>query len=103
MPILVIQHPVKDFAAWKKTFDSDPIGRGKSGVKRHAILQPHDDPNVVVVHLEFESKPEADAFLNALKPLWTTTADTLGVKADAVQTRILDEVESVTYEPPVAG
>ena len=35
--------------------------------------------------------------------LWTTTAETLGVKADAVQARILDEVESLTYEPPVAG
>ena len=33
MYVLEIEHPVRDFDAWKKTFDSDTIGRKRSGVR----------------------------------------------------------------------
>jgi hypothetical protein len=45
MPIVRIEHPVPDFEGWKQAFDSDPVGRGRSGVRRYAILRPVDDPN----------------------------------------------------------
>jgi len=38
MTILRIEHPIPDFDAWKKAFDSDPVGREKSGVRRYQIL-----------------------------------------------------------------
>jgi len=34
MHILRIEHPVPNFDAWKKAFDSDPLGREQSGVRR---------------------------------------------------------------------
>jgi hypothetical protein len=38
MYILRIEHAVPDFAAWKKAFDSGPLGRKRSGVRRYRIL-----------------------------------------------------------------
>ena len=45
MHILRIEHPVPDYDAWKEAFDSNPISRGWSGVRRYRILRPTDDPN----------------------------------------------------------
>jgi len=39
MYVLRIEHPVPDYARWKKTFESDPVGRKKSGVRRYQILR----------------------------------------------------------------
>jgi hypothetical protein len=36
MYILRTEHPVPDYDGWKKAFDSDPVGREKLGVRRHA-------------------------------------------------------------------
>ena len=36
--ILHIEHSVPDFGGWRKTFDSDPLGREKSGVRRYRVL-----------------------------------------------------------------
>jgi hypothetical protein len=40
MYILRIEHPVPDYDTWKASFDSDPIGRERSGVRRYRILRP---------------------------------------------------------------
>jgi hypothetical protein len=109
--MLVIQHPVRDFQAWKKAFDGDPAGRPKNGVVRHAIYRPADDPNYVVVNLEFSSREEAQAFLElpAMRQAWkgflgqefetppgsSHLRSRLGV--EQFQARILDEVERVEY------
>jgi hypothetical protein len=36
--ILQIEHPVPNFEGWKAAFDSDPIGRERSGVRRYRIF-----------------------------------------------------------------
>jgi hypothetical protein len=51
MFILKIEHPVPDYAGWKKAFDDDPAGRKKSGVRRYRILRPVDNPNYVMIDL----------------------------------------------------
>ena len=51
MYILRIEHPVSDFDGWKKAFDSDPIGREKSGVRRYRVLRPIDDAKYVMIDL----------------------------------------------------
>jgi hypothetical protein len=71
MAILQIEHPVSDFASWKKAFDSDPIDRKHSGVRRYRILRPVDDPKYIAVDLEFASIGEAEACLASLRKLWT--------------------------------
>lgn len=68
--LLRIEHPVPDFGAWKTAFDSDPLGRRQSGVRRYRILRPVDDPHYAMVDLEFDTRDEAEETLHALRELW---------------------------------
>ncbi len=95
--MIVLQHPVADFDAWKQAFDGDPVGRAQGGVTRHAIYRPADDPRSVVVNLEFGTRQQAEAFLPALQALWQRVGDRIGFDAAGVQARIVDEVERVDY------
>jgi hypothetical protein len=70
MTILRIEHPVPDFDAWKRAFDSDPIGRQRGGVRRYRIMRATDDANYVLIDLEFDRASEAGSFLTALRELW---------------------------------
>ena len=67
MPILQIEHPVRDFDDWKAAFDSDPVGRKQGGVRRYRVLRPVDDPKYIVVDLEFDTAGEAEAFQAAAR------------------------------------
>ena len=80
MAVLQIQHAVRDFGAWKRAFDSDPVGRDRGGVRRYRILRAADDPNFVVIELEFESAAEAEAFAGRLRELWGRVGDDLGLE-----------------------
>ncbi len=53
MPTLQIEHPVPNFDGWKKVFDSDPVGRPQAGVISYRICRKVDDPNYVIIDLEF--------------------------------------------------
>jgi hypothetical protein len=70
MPILHIEHPVPDFNARKKSFDDDPMDRKGSGVRRYRVLQATDDPNYVIIDLEFDSTSQAEALHASLRELW---------------------------------
>lgn len=70
MVILRIEHPVPDYATWKQAFDSDPVGRQRSGVRRFQILRSLDDPNFVMIDLEFGTQGEAEALLAAMREVW---------------------------------
>ena len=92
MVILRIEHKVPNFDGWKKAFDSDPIGRKKSGVKCYRIYQPTNDPNYVIIDLEFENIDNAQAALTALRNLWGKVEGTVMFNP---QTRIFDVVETL--------
>ena len=94
MVILQIEHKVPNFDGWKKAFDSDPINRKKSGVRRYRIFRPTDDPNYVIVNLEFDNLKDAEAVLLALRNLWVQVEGKVMVDP---QTRILNEVENIEY------
>jgi hypothetical protein len=91
MYTLRIDHSVPDFDAWKEVFDGDPVGRQQGGVRRYRIFRPIDDPNHVVVDLEFDGSGEAKAFRAALRDLWR------GIEVEDAQARIVEEVESGEY------
>jgi hypothetical protein len=95
MPILQIEHPVRDFAAWKEAFDRDPVGREQGGVRRYRVLRPVDDPNYVLVDLEFDSSKEAETFHGALRELWRRI-EAEGLVQNA-QARIVEAVETKEY------
>ena len=92
MPILQIENAVRDYDAWKQAFDSDPVGREQGGVRRYRVLRPTDDPNYVIVDLEFDSAGAAEAFLRALRELWGRVGGDLGLEAP--RARIVEAVES---------
>ena len=94
MPILQIEHNVPNHDGWKKAFDSDPIDRKKSGVKRYRIYRPIEDSNYVVIDLEFENLHDAQSTLAKLRNLWNRVEGTVMVNPQA---RILDIVESFEY------
>lgn len=96
MPILQLEHPVKDFDMWKAAFDRDPIDRRGLGVRRHRIVRPADDANYTVVELEFDTDDEAKVCETALRQLWSggTGAPAL---AGTPQMRIVRVVEEQSY------
>jgi hypothetical protein len=70
MFILQIEHPVPSFDGWKKAFDSDPVNRKQSGVRRYRVLRPLDNPNYAIIDLEFDSVNEAEGLLAAMREVW---------------------------------
>jgi len=95
MVALQIEHKVPDYNGWKKVFDSDPIDRKRSGVCRHRIFRPADDPNYVIIQLEFETLQGAEEALSALRKLWTNVEGKIMFDP---KTRILDIAEAIEYQ-----
>jgi hypothetical protein len=70
MHILRVEHPVPNYDTWKAVFDNDPIDREGSGVRRYRIPRATDDPNYVMIDLEFDGAREAEAFHAVPRDLW---------------------------------
>lgn len=94
MYMLRIEHPIFNFEDWKKAFDSDPVGREKSGVRRYQILRPADDEKYVMIDLEFDTMGQAEALLAAMRVIWGRVEGTIMMNAQA---RIVEVVESKAY------
>ena len=94
MFLLRIGHPVADDEGWKKAFDSDPVGRKISGVRRYQILRPVDDPNYVKIDLEFDTADQAEALLAGMRVVWGRSSGT--VMSDP-KARITEGVETKAY------
>ena len=94
MIVLQIEHLVPDYNGWKKAFDSDPVNRKQSGVKRYRIFRQMNKPNYVILELEFDNLIEAEALLTALQKLWHQVE---GRVMMSPQARIVETVESKEY------
>ncbi|WP_412540330.1 hypothetical protein R8Z50_31655 [Longispora sp. K20-0274] len=70
MTTVHVEHQVQDFDAWKVLFDTDPLGRQASGVRRFRILRPIDEPDHILLDLDFDTRDEAKKFLLRLRELW---------------------------------
>ena len=71
MYILRIEHEVPDFDRWKVAFDSDPADRKGSGVRRFRVLRSVDDPNYVLIDLEFDTSDGAQQLLAKMRRVWS--------------------------------
>jgi hypothetical protein len=91
MIIVQIEHAVPNFDNWKAAFDSDPVNRKQSGVRRYQVLRPIDNPNYAMVDLEFDTSNEAEAFLTAMRALWQRVEGTL---IETPRVRMVSVVES---------
>ena len=94
MIVLQIEHPVPNFEGWKKAFDSDPMNRKQSGVKRYNVYRQTDDPNYVVIELEFDDLQKAQLMLTGLQKLWNQVEGKVMTNAKA---KIIELIESKEY------
>jgi hypothetical protein len=72
MATLHIENTVKDFDEWKAVFDKFDRFRAEKGMRAYRMSRRVDDPNNVVVDLDFDSVEEATAFRGALEQIWRT-------------------------------
>ena len=90
MHVLQIEHPVPNYEGWKRAFDSDPVNRKQSGVRRYKISRKVDNANYVIVDLEFDNLNEAQACETALRNLWSRVEGSI---INTPQSRIMEVVE----------
>lgn len=83
MIVLQVEHNVSSYDGWKKAFDSDPLDRKKSGVKRYQVYQSAEDPKYVVIDLYFDTIEEGRATMKALEILWSKVQGTIMVNPKA--------------------
>lgn len=90
MTTLHIEHPITDFETWAAAFDRFAAARRQAGVSSHRVQQPVDDPNYVVIDLEFDSAEQATAFLQFLRTsVWAIPTNAPGL-AGIPETMILE-------------
>lgn len=70
MHVLRVEHDVPSYDEWKRAFDGDPIGRAAGGVRSYRVLRAADDPDHVLIDLEFDDADTAEAFHGKLRALW---------------------------------
>ena len=93
MATLLIQHPITDYDTWKGAFDRFAEARGRAGVTSHRIRQPENDPEFIVVDLEFEEAEQAHQYLEFLRQNVWSSADTAPALAGDPIARVLVDRE----------
>ena len=91
MPTLHIEHPITDYATWKAAFDRFADHRAQAGVLAERIQQPVDDPQFVVIDLDFPTAEAAARFLAFLQTqVWSNPANAPAL-AGAPVTKIMSQ------------
>jgi quinol monooxygenase YgiN len=65
MSATIVQHRVRDYATWKKAFDSVQQARDSSGAVLEHIYRDADDPNKLTVILKWKSLTNARKYMNS--------------------------------------
>jgi hypothetical protein len=92
MITLRIEHRVPNYDAWKQAFDNDPAGRKQSGVLRYSILRGVDEPNYVMIDLDFGSRDDAEGLLAKMRQVWGRVQGSI---IDEPHARIVERVETI--------
>ena len=102
--VVRVEHAVADYDFWKREgFDRDPLGREQSGVRRYRVLRASDEPGLVAIELEHDSRSAAEGLAGRLSELWSRVDDRFGWP-ESPQARIyeLAAAEEVAAEIPQA-
>jgi hypothetical protein len=92
MAFLMARLDVDDYETWKSgTFDRDPARRDGTA-KGHRLYRDTEDPNAVIVEVEFESTNAARAFRERLQASGTLD----GIRLPGPP-RVCEEAEAITY------
>ena len=72
MTTLHIENTVHDFNSWKTAFDKFDRFRADNGVRSYRIHARPDDPQQIVIDLEFDDRSAAEAFVPLLVKIWSS-------------------------------
>jgi hypothetical protein len=65
MRYMLVRHKVKDFAQWKRVFDSHAAAQRKAGLTVEHVLRNMDDPSEVFLLFEMENVEKAKSFVTS--------------------------------------
>jgi len=86
---LHIEHAISDFDQWLTAFERFDDARIQAGVKAHRVQRPVDDPNYVVIDLDFDTIDDAQRFLGFLQTRIWSSPQNAPALIGAPQTKIL--------------
>jgi hypothetical protein len=95
MPVLHIEHPITNLATWLEAFKNLTVVRQQAGVISERVWQPHDDPQYIVVNLEFASLSSAADFRTFLQERVWSSPDAAPGLAGSPKAEILSEVTTI--------
>jgi hypothetical protein len=72
MATLHIENTVRDYPTWKSVFDKFDRMRQEQNVRGYRISRHHDDPNQIVVDLDFDTAEHATSFREVLAKVWAS-------------------------------
>lgn len=72
MTTVHVENTVRDFAAWKANFDKYERFRVENGVQSYRVRRGLDQPDEVLIDLEFADDATARAFLPKLARIWSS-------------------------------
>lgn len=72
MATLHIENQVHDYDTWKTVFDKFDRERRNRGVRSYRIVRATDDPNRVLVDIDFDSATRAEEFREFLRTVRAT-------------------------------
>ncbi len=90
MPYILVRHKVEDYAKWKPIFDEDGVNRKAGGSKGSQLLRNADDPNELLILMEWDDLGKARQFTQS--PALREAMERAGV-TDHPDIYFLDEVE----------
>ncbi len=72
MTTLHIENTLHDFDSWKTAFDKYDRVRADNGVRSYKIHRRADDPQQILIDLEFDDGAAAEAFTHVLAKIWSS-------------------------------
>jgi heme-degrading monooxygenase HmoA len=97
--IVMVQHTVRDYDAWKAVFDEHGDVRRRHGASGHELYRGDADPNEITIVNHFPSKEHAEAF--AADPSLKEAMERGGVISEP-RISWAQEVEAVHYDAKAA-
>lgn len=89
MTTLHIEHAISDFGVWSAAFERFTDVRTKFGVRAQRIQHPVDDPNYIVIDLDFDTPDDASRFLGFLQTKVWASAENAPALIGTPHTKIL--------------
>ena len=94
MATLHIEHAISDFDVWRGAFQRFEPHRTQAGVRAERIQRPVDDPQFVVIDLDFDTVNAAEKFRDFLTTTVWASREASPALAGTPQTRILETAQS---------